>query len=546
MLIHPRRFAPPPRAGNMNLKPVYALIVAIMIGSLGTAQQIPRFNSYSSAAATVYLDFDGQTVKGTGWNWEGPILAKAPGLSSHLITDIFNRAAEDFRIFNLNLTTDSTVFKRAPTNKRMRVIITPTSKWYDDKAAGVSFINSFTWGDDTPAWVFIDQLQDNPKYIAEAISHEIGHTLGLQHQSKYSKDCDLIDEYAEGKGTGEIGWAPIMGVGYYKNLTLWTVGTSIEGCSVIQNDISIISRGFSEVGLRSDEHGDSKEKSTNLILTDNNFASNGIINSSVDHDFFKIVLPRLMKLSAKITPHSSGPNNSGANLDIYLTLFNSAGDTIGRYNPKTLLNAFLDTILAPDTYYFEVDGTGNQNVSDYGSVGLYALTGSLENLAVAPTVLLKGDVRRNINVIKWNADYGPEVRTTYIEYSLDGRNYTPFNDVPQNTTTYAHRVTENGVVYYRVRLQMSDETTEYSNVVALTNTFKANVTLQSNIVQGIAKVKAGGEYSYQLFDEIGRLLDRGKIIEGMNNVPITTAKGGIVILKIFNQSEQYHFRIIKQ
>jgi hypothetical protein len=545
MLIHLRRFAPIPRTRDIKLKPVCSLVAAIMLANISIAQ-IPRFNSNSSAPATVYLDFDGQTVKGTGWNWDGPIQAKASGLSSHIITEIFNRTAEDFRIFNLNITTDSTVFKKAPTNKRMRVIVTPTSKWYDDKAAGVSFINSFTWGDDTPAWVFTDLLENNPKYIAEAASHEIGHTLGLQHQSRYSKDCELIDEYAEGKGTGEIGWAPIMGVGYYKNLTLWTVGTSIEGCSVIQNDISIITKGFSEIGLRSDEHGNSKERSTNLILTDNNFLSNGIINNADDRDFFKIILPRRMKLSAKISPNNVAENNAGANVDLFLTLINNTGDTIGRYNPKSLLNASVDTMLAAGTYYFGVDGAGNQNVSDYGSVGLYALSGSLENIPVTQSVSLKGDVRRNINVIKWDVETGPQVRTTYIEYSLDGRFYMPFMDVPQNTTTYAHKVTASGVTYYRVKVQTEDETTAYSNVVALNNTWTEKVTLQSNVVQSVARINASGEYAYQLFDETGRLLAKGKITNGLNELPLQTAKQGIVILKIFNQGEQYHFRIIKQ
>lgn len=528
------------------LRSVFSFIAMLVLTHAGMSQQIPLFNSNSAASATVYLDFDGQTVKGTGWNWDGPIYAKASGLSSRFITEIFNRSSEDFRIFNLNITTDSNVFKKAPTNKRMRVIITPSSKWYNEKAAGVSFVNSFVWGDDTPAWVFTDLLQNNPKYIAEAASHEIGHTLGLQHQSRYSKDCNLMDEYAEGKGTGEIGWAPIMGVGYYKNLTLWTIGTSIEGCTVIQNDISIISGGFSAIGLRNDEHGNTKEKATNVILTDNKFAINGIINSSGDRDFFKIVLTRPMKLSAKVTPNSIGVNNAGANLDINFALIKSTGDTIGRYNPLSLLNAFADTFLIAGTYYLAVDGTGNQNVSDYGSVGLYTLSGSLDNIPIAPTVLLKGDVRKNINVIKWNAGFGPQVRTRYIEYSLDGKFYTPFKDVPENTTTYAHRVTESGVVYYRLRMQLSDETTSYSNVVALSNTWTDGVSLQSNIVQNSAKVKASGNYAYQLFDETGRLLQRGNITEGVNDVPLQTAKQGIVILKIFSRNEQYHFRIIKQ
>jgi hypothetical protein len=545
MFIHPRRLALPRPTGNIYLKSACCIMVLVIFTNLSIAQQIPKFNSNFAASATVYLDFDGQAVKGTAWNWDGTINAKPANLSSPLITEIFNRTAEDFRIFNLNITTDSLVFKRAPATKRMRVIITPTYTWYGD-AAGVSFINSFTWGDDTPAWVFSSLLENKPKYIAEAVSHEIGHTMGLQHQSTYSKDCDLIHEYAEGKGSGEIGWAPIMGVGYYRNFTLWTIGPSIEGCSVTQNDISIISKGFNEIGLRKDEHSDNMGKATSIIFTDYNFAVTGLINHSGDRDFFKITLPRRMKLSAKIIPSNVSSNNSGANVDLFLTLIKNTGDTIGRFNPRSLLNASADTILAAGTYYLGVDGAGNQNVSDYGSVGLYALSGSLENIAVAPTVLLKGDVRRNTNIINWNIEWGPQVRTTYIEYSLDGRFYTPFKDVVENTTTYVHRVQGNSLTYYRVRMQMTDETTEYSNVVALNNNWNDKVTLQSNMVQSMAVVNTSGDYAYQLFDETGRLLAKGKLSKGVNEVQLRTLKQGLVILKVFNHHDQYHFRLMKQ
>src|SRR5688500_8296087 len=165
----------------------YAVAVMLAIGS-PLFSQVPRFNSYSAASATVYLDFDGHLVKGTAWNWDGPINAKSSGLKSPIITEIYNRVAEDFRIFNINITTDSSVFAKAPVSKRIRIIFTSTSDWYGYDA-GVSFINSFTWGDDTPAWVFCHTLENNPKYVGEAASHEIGHSLGLQHQSTYNRNC---------------------------------------------------------------------------------------------------------------------------------------------------------------------------------------------------------------------------------------------------------------------------------------------------------------------------------------------------------------------
>jgi hypothetical protein len=314
----------------------------------------------------------------------------------------------------------------------------------------------------------------------------------------------------------------------------------------MQNDISIISRGYNNIGLRSDEHGNNKEFSTNIILNDSNFLSNGIINNSTDRDFFKIILPKRIKLKARITPNNVAINNSGANLDILLTLIKSTGDTIGRYNPKSLLDAPIDTILAAGTYYFGVDGTGNQNVSDYGSVGLYALSGSLESLIVAPIVLLKGDVRRNLNIIRWDIEAGPEVRTTYIEYSIDGRIFTPFTNVPENSKIYTHYPPGGNPVYYRVRILLNDQTTAYSNVVVLGNTAGAKVSLMSNIVHSLVQVKTTSEYSYQLIDESGRILGKGRLTAGINEIPLRTLNQGLIFLKVFNQQEQFHFRIIKQ
>ena len=64
-----------------------------------------------------------------------------------------------------------------------------------------------------PALVFYDKLgPGNEKYIAEAISHEAGHNMGLSH------DGNATTGYYSGQGSGATGWAPIMGVGYYQSL----------------------------------------------------------------------------------------------------------------------------------------------------------------------------------------------------------------------------------------------------------------------------------------------------------------------------------------
>ena len=519
-------------------------VCAVVLSSY-TSAQLPDLNSNPVAAAAVFLDFDGHIVKGTGWNWDSTIGARPASLSSPVITEIFERVAEDFRIFNINITTDSAVFNNAPPGKRMRIICTPTHHWYGT-AAGVSFVNSFTWGDDTPAWVFTNLLENNPKYIAEATSHEIGHTLGLQHQSTYGRDCHMVREYSEGQGGGEIGSAPIMGVGYFKNLTLWTVGSSSEGCSVIQNDINIISRGFNEIGMRKDDHSNSRSSASALILTNEKFGAFGIINNASDVDFFRFTIDRRVKFTARVTPHSAGAGNSGANIDILAVLVNGKGDTIGKYNPKLLLHTLTDTTLLPGTYYIGIDGTGNQNVSDYGSVGLYSLTGSIENIAIAPTVLLRGDVRGNVNVLKWDYLTGPQVRSTYIEYSLNGLHYFPFADAGAVANSYEHQSPGNQPIFYRVRVVLDDESTSFSNVLQLSNRAGSPVVLMNNPVRDAAQVRSSGTYSYQLLDETGRLLDKGTLTDGINEIPLRTLRRGLVLLKVFNKTHQFHYRIIKQ
>src|SRR5262245_30079442 len=138
------------------------LLLLILISTLSTRAQVPVLSSYPSASAVVFLDFDGQTVDNTSWNYNGPICCAPSGLSTADITTAFTRVAEDYRPFNINITTDSTKYFAAPANRRMRVIVTTSWEWYG-QAGGVAFIGSFTWGDNTPCFVFSSLLGYNVK-----------------------------------------------------------------------------------------------------------------------------------------------------------------------------------------------------------------------------------------------------------------------------------------------------------------------------------------------------------------------------------------------
>ena len=72
-----------------------------------TAGAVTPMSSLPSATATIFLDFDGHRVSGSLWNNGNPINCEAAPLTDAQILEIFNRVSEDYRPFNVNITTDS-------------------------------------------------------------------------------------------------------------------------------------------------------------------------------------------------------------------------------------------------------------------------------------------------------------------------------------------------------------------------------------------------------------------------------------------------------
>ena len=508
--------------------------------------QLPVLSSYPAANATVFLDFDGHYVAGTPWNWAGPIAAQPATLGPAEITEIYNRVAEDYGIFNLNITTDSTVFLAAPPASRIRVIITPTSSWYGS-AGGVSFVGSFIWANDTPAWVFSALLGNSVKKIAEAISHEAGHTLGLQHQSKFDGSCVKTAEYSGGQGTGEIGWAPIMGIGYSKNLTTWHNGTSSMGCSSYQNDIDVIASPVNNFGLRGDDHLDIHTAASPIAI---GFASSasGIINSATDRDVFKfdIVSTNNFRLSA--IPQNVGSGNAGANVDIKVALLDGMADTIGRYNPADLLNVGIDTNLNSGTYYLVVDGVGNANLAEYGSLGFYTLSASLLTVLPIHRLSLTGRIQATAHDLHWNYFADETVKEIHIESSKDGIHFSFLSKLSSDSRTFSWKPLAGSGTHYRVKVILaSDERAYYSNIIVLrAPALGKSVDLISNIITDNIRVNVERNFSYQLYDETGRLLQRGLLQQGSNQILVSAANKGILFLRLQHNSETYTEKLIKR
>jgi len=509
--------------------------------------QVTAYNSNPSSVATIYLDFDGQYVQGTSWNMGGSAINCAPaGISASQIKEVFQRVSEDYRPFDINVTTDSTKYWAAPIDRRIRIILTTTSDWYGN-AGGVSYMGSFTWGDNTPGFVFTALLNYVPKYIAEAASHEVGHTLGLKHQAAYDNNCNKLSEYNTGIGSGEIGWAPIMGSAYYKNFTLWNNGANPYGCTNYQNDLEIIT-GYNGFTYRADDYTADFKKPTKVSFTNDKFSLSGIIEKSTDVDVVSVTIPSFGRFKLDAEPYNIGDGYSGANLDLEVDLMSNATTVLGTYNPASTLKSGIDTMLNAGIYYLRLQGKGNSFTSAYASLGSYNLLGQFGAGIILPLhkLELHGIVEKGQHKLDWDIEAEEAVVKQTLEVSTNGQNFQVAAQPGSSERTYNYFAGTGTNLYYRLNVEFDNGRQYYSNIVSLGDNKARKPSLVSNLVRGNLTINSPGLYNYSIIDLNGRLVSKGSLSQGINTISTSTMNSGMFIIQYLNDNSRFAEKFIRQ
>ncbi|MBL7742221.1 MAG: zinc-dependent metalloprotease [Chitinophagaceae bacterium] len=511
--------------------------------------QVPLLSSHPSATAVMFLDFDGHNVAGTSWNYNGPIACGASGLDNSQIIEVFNRVSEDYRPFNINITTDSTKFLAAPVNQRMRVILTVTSSWYG-AAGGVAFVGSFTWGDDNPCFVFSALLNYNVKNISEAASHEAGHTLGLYHQSSYDANCNKLTDYNPGTGSGEIGWAPIMGVGYYRNMTLWNNGPNPYGCSSFQSDLDVITSGVNGFGYRTDDHGNNFASATATSFSNNEFTTSGIIERNTDADIFKFNMLSAGRFQLDAIPYNVGTGNTGSDLDLQVTLYNNSQTVLNIYNPGTLLSSLVDTTLNPGTYYIKVEGKGNQYAPNYASLGSYSLLGRSTpgSVLTVRKIELRGYMNSDSHELNWIIDADEQVTKQVLEISADGRTFQPLTERANDQRSYIYRPNNITTSQYRLNVTFDNGREYYSNVITIhQNGAAPRPQLNGTLIRSATiAINSPGIYDFLILDMNGRIVSKGKLRNGINTLDAGKMISGMYMIRFTADRQQWTDKFVRQ
>ena len=366
-----------------------------------------KLHSSPGSSKTIYLDFDGEKIENTSWNrnFNNGATWYAAGFSQdsdfqnfseselEVIQSVWLRVAEDFAAFDVDVTTElpapGVLERSSSTDDRFgtRALISNDTIIFNRcKCSGLAYVGVFdsigTIHDiNQPAWIFTQGVGDNPKFIAEAVTHEVGHTLGLSHDG--SKSTSYYG--------GANGWAPIMGVGFYQPITQWSKGDYPDADNQ-EDDLAIMK--LHGLTIRQDED-DNNAKSARKIVE--NQPLGGVITTITDVDFFAFTPTSAGDFTFTANTASISPN-----LDISLTLY-----PLNKPSEKLIINppisssttdtteglsaTFTKKLNVGITYILELDGNAvidKENISftNYGNLGTYKVVITKGKSTAKPTI----------------------------------------------------------------------------------------------------------------------------------------------------------------
>lgn len=480
-------------------------------GAVFPPEQTFVLHSRPSSKRKIYLDFNGHTTTGSAWNSSyaiDPIVSPAfdldgvPGTFStaelNMIQNIWRRVAEDYAAFDVDVTTEQptadqmTRLSSTDDTYGARALITKNftagTARGDCGCGGFAYVGVFDNTNETykTAFVFQDKLANGEKNIVEAVSHEVGHNLGLSH------DGTTTVGYYQGHGTGVTGWAPIMGIGYSRELVQFSKGEYLNANNKEDDFLVMQSNG---VLFAADDFGNSIATAATLAGTAlngvNNFDARGLVETPSDADVFKFAS------GAGVITINAAPFERSPNLDILLQLRDAGGAVLAESNIAGGLSAAISvTVPAAGTYYVSIQGTGQGDAlstgyGTYGSIGRYTFNVSAPQAASVPSAVIGTSATSGAAplTVAFSGSASSDASGTITAYEWN------FGDgsAPVAGATASHTYTAAGSYVASLKVTNSDGMSD-TRSVAITASSAQPKLFADSIVMGLVATR-GGSYA---------------------------------------------------
>jgi fibronectin type 3 domain-containing protein len=347
-------------------------------GAAAAAASIPALSSRPGAPASLYLNFGGDTV--ASWLGYTPGVIPAYGGTSTAMEEIWQVVAENYSPFNLNVTTVK------PTSGAVsQVDVGGNGAWTGGTYGGIGQVGGI--GGSSPSnpvrgFVFPDNLGGGYYwYVADASTHESGHTMGLQHQSAWSGGTKT-DEYQSGPGDGT---APTMGNSYSAGRSMWWYGLNTN--DVYQDDMTVI--GSNAFGYAPVATGTTAATAHPLTVSGNTLAASGVLDSMTQTDDWSFTTGGGPFSFTVSDPYSSDLGAAYGNLHPKLEITDGSGNVVVNWQDPDSVGVSWSGSLAAGSYRIVVGShgiSGAATADNYGfDVGTYFLSGTTGSLPGAPT-----------------------------------------------------------------------------------------------------------------------------------------------------------------
>jgi hypothetical protein len=135
-----------------------------------------------------------------------------------------------------------------------------------------------------------------------------------------------------------------------------------------------------------------------------------------------------------------------------------------------------------------------------------------------------------------------------LEVSTDGKNFSTLTKPGNADRSYSYRPDNTSGAIYRLYAEFEDGSHYYSNIVAIkqpTNTYKPKL-VNSLVTNDIITVTSPAVFDYSLFDLSGKVLNKGKLENGMNTINANGMISGMYLIRFTDGNQQWTEKLVKQ